>query len=79
MVPSLRIRVRDKGGKHNMSKPKDKDKARKRMFKYLKDAIESLEKAENDNMQWEFVPEAVFKEILEVLGKVEVELTKIES
>lgn len=79
MVPSLRIRVRDKGGKHNMSKLKDKDKARKRMFKYLKDAIESLEKAENDNMQWEFVPEAVFKEILEVLGKVEVELTKIES
>lgn len=48
------------------------------MFKYLKDAIESLEKAENDNIQWEFVPEAVFKEILEVLGKVEVELTKIE-
>ncbi|MBA7676141.1 hypothetical protein ES703_84382 [subsurface metagenome] len=30
-------------------------------------------------MQWEFVPEEVFKEILEVLGKVEVELTKIES
>jgi hypothetical protein len=79
MAPSLRIRVRDKGGKQNMSKLKDKDKARKRMFKYLKDAIESLEKAENDNIQWEFVPEAVFKEILEVLGKVEVELTKIEA
>lgn len=62
-----------------MSKQKDKDKARKRMFKYLKDAIESLEKAENDNMQWAFVPEEVLKEILEVLGKVEVELTKIEA
>ena len=59
-----------------MTKQKDRDKARKRMFKFLKDAIENLEKAENDNMQWEFIPEEVFKEILEVLGTIEVELTK---
>ncbi len=61
-----------------MSKQKDRDKARKRMFKFLKEAMENLEKSENENMQWEFIPEEVFKEILEVLGKVEVELTKTE-
>ncbi len=59
-----------------MSKQKDRDKARKRMFKFLKIAMENLEKSENENMQWEFIPEEVFKEILEVLGKIEVELTK---
>jgi len=61
-----------------MSKQKDRDKARKRMFKLLKGAMENLEKSENENMQWEFIPEEVFKEILEVLGKIEVELTKTE-
>ncbi len=61
-----------------MSKQKDRDKARKRMFKFLRGAIENLEKSENENMQWEFIPEEVFKEILEVLGKIEVELTKTE-
>ncbi len=61
-----------------MSKQKDRDKARKRMFKFLKEAMENLEKSENENMQWEFIPEEVFKEILEVLGKIEVELTKTE-
>lgn len=76
MATSIKIRVRDKGGSHNMTKQKDRDKARKRMFKFLKDAIENLEKAENENMQWEFIPEEVFKEILEVLGKIEIELTK---
>lgn len=78
MVTSIKIRVRDKGGNQNMAKQKDRDKARKRLFKYLKDAIEHLEKAENDNIQWEFIPQEVFKEILEVLGKIEVELTKTE-
>jgi len=48
------------------------------MFKFLKGAMKNLEKSENENMQWEFIPEEVFKEILEVLGKVEVELTKTE-
>ena len=61
-----------------MSKQKDREKARKRLFKYLKAAIESLEKAENDNSEFEFIPKEVFKEILEVLGKVEIELTKTE-
>jgi hypothetical protein len=48
------------------------------MFKFLKGAMENLEKSESENMQWEFIPEEVFKEILEVLGKIEVELTKTE-
>jgi hypothetical protein len=48
------------------------------MFKFLKEAMENLEKSENENMQWEFIPEEVFKEILKVLGKIEVELTKTE-
>jgi len=61
-----------------MSKQKDRDKARKRMFKFLKEAIENLEKAENDNTEFQFIPEEVFKELLEVLGKIEVELTKTE-
>lgn len=61
-----------------MSKQKDREKARKRMFKYLKEAMENLEKAESDNSEFEFVPKEVFKEILEVLGKVEIELTKTE-
>jgi len=61
-----------------MSKQKDRDKARKRMFKYLKEAMENLEKAESDNSEFEFIPKEVFKEILEVLGKVEIELTKTE-
>lgn len=61
-----------------MNKQKDREKARKRMFKYLRAAMEGLEKAENDNSEFEFVPKEVFKEILEVLGKVEIELTKTE-
>ncbi len=61
-----------------MSKQKDREKARKRMFKYLKEAMENLEKAESDNSEFEFIPKEVFKEILEVLGKVEIELTKTE-
>jgi hypothetical protein len=59
-----------------MNKQKHREKARKRMFKYLREAIESLEKAESDNSEFKFVPVEVFKEILEVLGKVEIELTK---
>lgn len=61
-----------------MSKQKDRDKARKRMFKFLKEVIDNLEKAENDNMEWQFIPEEVFKELLEVLGRIEIELTKTE-
>jgi hypothetical protein len=78
MATSIKIKVRDKGGNLSMSKQKDRDKARKRMFKFLKEAIENLEKAENDNMEWQFIPEEVFKELLEVLGRIEIELTKTE-
>jgi hypothetical protein len=78
MATSIKIKVRDKGGNPSMSKQKDRDKARKRMFKFLKEIIENLEKAENDNMEWQFIPEEVFKELLEVLGRIEIELTKTE-
>jgi hypothetical protein len=78
MATSIKIKVRDKGGNLSMSKQKGRDKARKRMFKFLKEAIENLEKAENDNMEWQFIPEEVFKELLEVLGRIEIELTKTE-
>lgn len=78
MAKKIKIRVRDKGGNTDMSKQKDREKARKRMFKYLKAAMENLEKAESDNSEFEFIPKEVFKEILEVLGKVEIELTKTE-
>jgi hypothetical protein len=78
MATSIKIKVRDKGGNLSMSKQKDRDKARKRMFKFLKEAIENLEKAENDNMEWQFIPEEVFKELLDVLGRIEIELTKTE-
>ena len=78
MATSIKIKVRDKGGNLSMSKQKDRDKARKRMFKFLKEAIENLEKAEKDNMEWQFIPEEVFKELLEVLGRIEIELTKTE-
>ena len=61
-----------------MSEQKERNKARKRIFKILKEAIGNLEKAETANMEWQFVPAEVFKEILEVLGKIESELTKIE-
>jgi hypothetical protein len=78
MATSIKIKVRDKGGNSSMGKQKDRDKARKRMFKFLKEAMDNLEKAENDNMEWQFIPEEVFKEILEVLGRIEIELTKTE-
>ena len=61
-----------------MSEQKERNKARKRIFKTLKEAIGNLEKAEIENMEFQFVPSEVFKEILEVLSKIESELTKIE-
>ena len=61
-----------------MSEQKERNKARKRIFKTLKEAIGNLEKAETENMEIQFVPLEVFKEILEVLSKIESELTKIE-
>lgn len=61
-----------------MNEQKERNKARKRIFKCLRAAIENLEKAETDNLEWQFIPEEVFKEILEVLGKIETELTKTE-
>ena len=61
-----------------MSEQKERNKARKRIFKTLKEAIGNLEKAETENMEFQFVPSEVFKEILEVLSKIESELTKIE-
>lgn len=61
-----------------MTEQKERNKARKRIFKCLKDSIESLEKAEDENTDWQFVPRELFKEIIEVLGKIETELTKTE-
>jgi len=61
-----------------MSEQKERNKARKRIFKTLKEAIGNLEKAETENMEFQFVPLEVFKEILEVLGKIESEITKTE-
>ncbi|NQT80408.1 MAG: hypothetical protein HQ555_08475 [Candidatus Aminicenantes bacterium] len=61
-----------------MSEQKERNKARKRIFKTLKEAIGNLEKAETENMEFQFVPAEVFKEILEVLGKIESEITKTE-
>ncbi|MBC8359538.1 MAG: hypothetical protein ISS41_08745 [Candidatus Aminicenantes bacterium] len=61
-----------------MSEQKERNKARKRIFKTLKEAIGNLEKAETENMEFQFVPSEVFKEILEVLGKIESEISKTE-
>lgn len=62
-----------------MSNDKKRRKARKKMSKILREAIECLEKAESHNLQWEFVPDEVFKEIVDVLGKIETKLEGLEA
>jgi hypothetical protein len=59
-----------------MSEEKRRYKACRRVFKYVGKAIKKLEKAENENTEWQFVPTEVFEEIISVLGKVGTEVTK---
>jgi hypothetical protein len=59
-----------------MSEEKERRKACKRVFKYVSEAVKKLEKAESENTEWEFVPGAVFEEIINVLDKVGTEVTK---
>jgi hypothetical protein len=59
-----------------MSEGKKRYKACRRIFKYVNEAIKKLEKAENENTEWQCVPSEVFEEIISVLGKVGTEVTK---
>ncbi len=61
-----------------MNHDKKRTKACKRIFKYVGEAINNLEKANTENMEWQFIPGEVFEEITSVLGKVGAEVTKSE-
>jgi len=62
-----------------MTKDRERTKARKKMSKILKEAIESLERAETHNIQWDFIPGEIFREILDVLGQIETKLERLEA
>jgi len=59
-----------------MSEEKERRKACQRVFKYMSEAVKTLEKAESENAEWGFVPGAVFEEIISVLDKVGTEVSK---
>lgn len=62
-----------------MNDEKERRKACKRIFKYVNEAIENLERAETENTEWQFVPNEVFEEIISILGKVGTEVNKSEE
>lgn len=62
-----------------MTNYKQRTKARKKMSKIMREAIETLEKAETHNIQWDFLPGEIFREILDVLGQIETKLERLEA
>ena len=59
-----------------MNEEKKRYKDCRRISKYVSEAIRMLEKAENENTEWQCVPTEVFEEIIRVLSKVETEVIK---
>lgn len=57
-----------------MSEHRGRNKACKRIIKYVEEAMISLKKAEGENTKWQFVPDEVFEEMISVLGNIKKEV-----